>query len=142
MKKKLSWILFNTFFLSMFLSILILIIIDLNKPHGQPMRNCAMPGFTYLMTFFIILIFTICNSTIYLNVFKSIRENKWLCLLSFFLLPFIFFSYLFIFMFEDLSDEPSFFSALFLPFTLIYVFQYFRFRKWLKKDNSIELVFV
>jgi hypothetical protein len=140
MKKKLTRIILSTFFWSTFFSILILVIIDLNKPLGQPMRNCVMSGFTYFMTFFIILFFTICNSAIFLNLYKSIRENKWLCLLSFFLVPFIFFSYLFISMFEDLIEDLNFFIPLFLPFTLMYIYQYFRFRRWLKADNDTKLV--
>lgn len=118
-------LLFKHLFLSYIFSVLAAIIVLLCI--YQPNLNSHDGGQVFLLTlvgsFYMNLLMALSAITIFLNLQEWIRENVWLRLSSFFLLPIV------LSLFWIASSDETFFKVVALCFIAVRVYFYFRFNQ-------------
>lgn len=89
------------------------------------MRNCYMPWFSEILSSITVLLFSLSLVTIFLNLYKNIRNNFFLSFLSFYFFSIIVNLYIYSF----LEGELLYILALFMPYYIILSYYFFKLRK-------------
>lgn len=99
---------------------------------GECMRNCYMPLYTELLMVVFCFFISFSTLSIFLNLFQNIRKNKFLTILSFFLIPFITsISLIIIYFLNDFDDKNFilFITTLLIPVWFFIIWEYINFKK-------------
>ena len=134
MAKLLTLILLLTLTGSSLLVVLILLI-WLRDSGGTPEhpRNCDFSGLAYVFSLGLLLFSTLLATSCYLNLRRSVRQNKLYSALSFFLLP----GLLCLITAGSLLDEGiPLLCIVFLPFFTLLTIGFRRFRKSLRRTDG------
>jgi uncharacterized membrane protein YhaH (DUF805 family) len=117
-KTALIKILLWTFFLCTIITLIAIFIIQANtRKEGFSRHSCDMSGIAYGLSIGFNLFLTIASLTLFLNLYKTIRNNFWYSFASFFMLPLIVAGYFSTFLQEETYlFVLSFFIVLFLFF--------------------------
>ena len=126
-KANLAKILLWTFVISTIILTVAIIIIQENGRYEDPEdmypnHNCDMSGIAYGIAVGFNILLTILASTIFLNVYETIRNTFWYSFASFFLLPLVITIYFEI----TLGEEIYLFT---LPFFAVLAIFFYRFQK-------------
>lgn len=135
MKKQLTVILFTTCVLSVVLTLLAIFVILSNRPVSVSMQRCDMSGIFYGVGIFTVLGMSVASTTMYFNLFQSIKVNVLYSLLSFLLLPLLA-AVTLIIAIGDFKYSWREDMALVLPFLAIQFIQFVRFRQKTQQIQS------
>lgn len=99
--------------------------------------------FTHFLALRFVLLLTLSSVTIFLNLFKVIRNNYFYSMMSFIGPPLLYFVWNLVAELIDHNFETSsafsgikFMAALSLPYLIIITFCFFHYRRWLRKQQA------
>ena len=132
MKSRLFKIIIKTTFVSSILTLFFTFIIQMINSDRE-IKNCYMPFFNELLSFFLVWLLSFSLLPIFLNLYKNIRNSFLKSFLSFYSLLIIFTIY---FVFDEtfeFRENPIYFISVFLPYYLILSYNFLAWRKFLKE---------
>lgn len=135
MAKRLTTILLSTFILSIIISTILTTLVIDQQPNDIAMMNCDMSGIAYALCWMVIICVAIGTTTLYLNLYKKIRNDYFYSLLSFLLFPLVI-GLSFTALFGDYAHEWKGYAAIILPYTGILLYHFIKFRKYIKHIST------
>ena len=127
MTKRLTFLLLTSLLVGLVITTLLILLILSQRPVDQNTMRCDFSGLFYVLGWGVVILLTISSSTLYLNLKEQIRNNRWLSLSSFFLLPLLTAITLLVLM-GDLAENLKEYAAIFLPYFTIFFVLYCRYR--------------
>ncbi len=130
MAKRLTTILLTTFILSAIITTIVMAIMFAQEP-SDTNKNPYISGMAYGIAWMIIISIAIFTTTIYLNLYKKIRNNYFYSALTFLSFP-LFIMISFITSLGGFAQGWKMYGAISLPYFFILIFHFLKYRKYLK----------
>lgn len=126
MKRYLSKILILTFLFSCVITTgLIAMILEMRPVNDN---SCDMSGILYGISIGFIVVMTVGTTTIFLNLYKEVRDSYFYSLISFLFIP-LTIALISIICIGDFRDGRKEYSAIFIPFLSLLTIYFLKFRK-------------
>ncbi len=132
MKKKLFKIIIKTTLISSILTFFLVAILQIINSDRHS-KNCYMPFYTELLSFFFVWFLSFSIFPMFFNLYKKIRNSFLLSFISFY---FLLIAFTIFFLFDEtmeFKENPIYFASLFLPYHIVLYLNFISWRKSIAK---------